>query len=174
MQTTVYKRTLSSQQNLTFSSIIPFHCDSDFINRRILLDQQHQSVLSSVFGQEAMPVAKPRRIETTSGFAFINVTHPNEIRQRSTQRAIRSGAMAAIGRTRRKRPEKPVIVELHMPHTEVADCGAEGGLGTGVPTTLHQHSALPALQGVPPALPHLGIFAIEPDKRARELLHFSM
>jgi hypothetical protein len=121
-----------------------------------------------------MPVAKPRRGEATSCFAFINVTHPDEIRERSTQRAIRSGAMAAIGRARRKRPEKSVIVELNMPHTEVVDGGAEDGLGTGVPATLHLYSALPALQNVPPALPHLGIFAIEPDKRAREPLHFSM
>jgi hypothetical protein len=82
--------------------------------------------------------------------------------------------MAAIGRARRKRPEKPVIVELNMPHTEVADGGVGDGLGTGVPATLHLYSASPALQSVPPALPNLGVFAIEPDKRARELLHFSM
>jgi hypothetical protein len=81
-------------------------------------DQLHQRRLSPTFGQDAMPVAKPRRSEATSCFAFINVTHPDEIRERSTQRAIRSGAMAAIGRARRKRPEKPVIVELNMPHTE--------------------------------------------------------
>jgi hypothetical protein len=75
--------------------------------------------------------------------------------------------MAAIGRARRKWPEKPVIVELHIPHIEVAAGAAEDGLGTGPPATLHLYS-------VPPALPHLGIFAIEPDKRTRELLHFSI
>ena len=121
-----------------------------------------------------MPVTKQSRSEATSGFAFINVTHPNEIRQKNTQKAIRSGAMAAIGRSRRKRAAKPVIVELHMPHTEEADGGAEDRLKTCVPEVLHPYTAAHALQSVPPALPHLGIFAIEPDKRARELFHFSM
>jgi len=120
-----------------------------------------------------MPVAKPRRNKATSGLVFINVKHPDEIRQRSTQSAIRSGAMAASGRARRKRPEKPVTVELHVPHKEVAGGGAEDGIGTGTPSTLQLYYALPVLQSVPQTLPHLGIFAIEPDGRARELLYFS-
>lgn len=85
--------------------------------------------------------------------------------------------MAAIGRARRKRPEKPVVVELDMPpQTEGAarnDVG-KGGAEARIPTTMCLSRALPVRRGVPPALPHLGIFAVEPDNRARELLHFSM
>lgn len=117
-----------------------------------------------------MPVAKPRKNDTASSFAFINVAHPDEIRQRSTQRAIRSGAMTAIGRARRKRPLRPVVVELNMQ----ADSDAEDGVRTGIPVPFRLSSSLPGRQRVPPALPNLGIFAVEPDNRARELLHFSM
>jgi len=106
-----------------------------------------------------MPVAKQRKSGVASGstFTFISVAHPDETRERSTQRAIRSGAMAAIGRARRKRPEKPIVVELDM----------------DINTVTHM-DMLQTMMMVPPALPHLGIFAVEPDKRARELLHFSM
>jgi hypothetical protein len=117
-----------------------------------------------------MPVAKPRKIDSTSGFTFINVVHPDEICQKTTQRAIRSGAMAAIGRARRKRPNKPVVIELNIPQI----LGTEGDVSAGVLTTICRSRALPVCQSVPPALPHLGIFAVEPDNRARELLHFSM
>ena len=69
--------------------------------------------------------------------------------------------MAAVGRARRKRPLKqaPVTVDLNVPSGEIASRPANA-------------AALP-LQGVTPSLPHLGIFAVEPDRRARELISFS-
>lgn len=121
-----------------------------------------------------MPVAKLRRSEASSSFSFINVTHPDEFRQKATQKTIRSGAMAAIGCARRRKPANPVIVELHMPHTGSADSRyAEHDLGAVVPAIIQLHSVLQTVQSVPPTLPHIGVFAIEPDQRQRELLHFS-
>ena len=120
-----------------------------------------------------MPVSKQKKSGAISGFTFINIAHPDETRQRSTQRAIRSGAMASIGRARRKRPQKPVVVELDMLQTAEADANAEDVVGTGVATTIRLYKALSFHQKISPALPHLGIFAVEPDNRARELLHFS-
>ncbi len=121
-----------------------------------------------------MPLARPAKSDAGLGFAFINVAHPDEIRQKSTQKTIRSGAMAAIGRARRKRPEKPVVVELSLPQREGTDSEAGDGFRAGVLTTVCRSTALSDFQKVPPAMPHLGIFAVEPDKRARELFHFSM
>jgi hypothetical protein len=122
-------------------------------------------------------VAKARKNDVTSGFAFINMAHPDEIRQRSTQRAIRSGAMAATGRTRRKWLLPPVVVELDMRADSDAEAG--GSIEIGVPTTSTATGRSSTLLGrqkvlLHPALPHLGIFAVDPDNRARELLHFSM
>jgi hypothetical protein len=109
-----------------------------------------------------MPVSRGKKRDASSGLAFINVTHPDEIRERSTQRAIRSGAMAATGRARRKRPISPVTVPLdvRLPRGDLDD---ENDNGNGV-----------EIMKVSPAMPHLGMFAVEPDNRARELLHFSM
>jgi hypothetical protein len=109
-----------------------------------------------------MPVSRGKKRDASSGFAFINVAHPDEIRQRSTQRAIRSGAMAATGRARRKLPFSPIVVQLDMPLSR-GDSDDTNNSGNGVGT-----------MRVPPAIPHLGMFAVEPDNRARELLHFSM
>jgi hypothetical protein len=124
--------------------------------------------------EDAMPVAKQRRSDAASGLTFINVSHPDEIRQKSTQRTIRSGAMAAIGRTRRKRPEKPIVVEIDMLPIAGHDKDTADGSGTSVLAALRLHSAFTASQNIPMALPHLGIFAVEPNNRARELFHFSM
>ncbi len=121
-----------------------------------------------------MPLAKQRKGGANSGFTFINVAHPDEIRQRNTQRAIRSGAMATIGRARRKGPEKPIVIELDMIQAEGTASDRNDGLESGMPAAAHLYSVLPAGARVPPALPHLGIFAVEPDMRARELFHFSM
>ncbi len=116
-------------------------------------------------------MAKLRKNNAASGFTFINVAHPDEIRQRSTQRAIRSGAMATIGRSRRKRPERPVIIELDMLQREGTGGNAQNCLAIG---KAYGYRAFSARQGIPPTLLHLGIYPIEPGMRERELLHFSM
>ncbi|PVH83816.1 hypothetical protein DL98DRAFT_104439 [Cadophora sp. DSE1049] len=118
-----------------------------------------------------MPVAKPRKRKATSGLTFINVSHPDEILQRSTQAIIRSKALSSISRARRKKPVKPIVLELEMlqpPPAYSKDLLGERSYGTEV---IRLCQTL-GLQSIPPALPHLGIFAVEPDYRARELLYF--
>jgi len=111
-----------------------------------------------------MPVSRGKKRDVSSGLAFINVAHPDEIRQKSTQKAIRSGAMAAIGRARRKRPLNPVTAELDVRLLR----------NDGTHEIENENDGRARTWAILPAMPHLGMFAVEPDTRARELLHFSM
>lgn len=120
-----------------------------------------------------MQTSKKKKNDNPSGFAFINVAHPDQIRQKATQRAIRSGAMAAIGRSRRKRPVQPITFDLDLPAVIADDCVAElEGWKSGPPVAVDQPMDLAKSQCIPYSLLHLGAFPVEPDTRDRELINF--
>lgn len=121
-----------------------------------------------------MPSARRKKPAGHGGLTFVNVQHPDDFRLKCTQTVIRSGAMAAIGLTRRKRP-RPVTIELEVEedvqygHVSRQDTHRDEHVreSTGSP------NVEPRLPSIAAALPHLGHFAVEPDSRARELLSFS-
>jgi hypothetical protein len=124
-----------------------------------------------------MPAAKKKRVsDSPAGFAFINVTHPGEIRRKETQRKIRSNAMAAIGRSRRKGPRPPITIELSFAPENAEDSHAAGHKNPteNCISLMAYHQGEKNRLRVPPSLPHLGVFAVEPDSRARELFSFGM
>ncbi|VUC36234.1 unnamed protein product [Clonostachys rosea] len=123
-----------------------------------------------------MPSARRKKGTGHGGLTFVNVQHPDDLRLKCTQTVIRSGAMAAIGLARRKRP-RPVTIDLevkeHVPYRRIASKDPHGDANAVMarqPTG--SANAEPWLPSIAAALPHLGHFAVEPDRRARELLSF--
>jgi len=114
-----------------------------------------------------MSKANNTKIDTYD-VTFITVSHPAQLRQRETQKAIRRRVMRDIGKSRRKR-SRPITFDLDVPEpctvpSSVVDIGQNGInencvglLGTHVAKTLHPY----------------GYYAVEPDERARQLFHFS-
>jgi hypothetical protein len=124
-----------------------------------------------------MPSARRKKTTGHGGLTFVNVQHPDDIRLKCNQTMIRSGAMAAIGLTRRKRP-RPVTIELEVKedvqygHVSRQDTHRDVHVIVSREST-GSANVEPRLPSIAAALPHLGHFAVEPDRRARELLSFS-
>lgn len=119
-----------------------------------------------------MPVAKARKWDAASGFTFITFSHPDEVLERGTQTIIRSKALSSVSRPKKRKHPRPIVLDLDMLQGQPATYGTDLREDSHVPGAVHLCRAL-GLQVIPPALPHLGIFAVEPDDRARELLCFS-
>ncbi|CAG9942884.1 unnamed protein product [Clonostachys rosea f. rosea IK726] len=123
-----------------------------------------------------MPSARRKKTTGHGGLTFVNVQHPDDIRLKCNQTMIRSGAMAAIGLTRRKRP-RPVTIELEVKedvqygHVSRQDTHRDVHVIVSREST-GSANVEPRLPSIAAALPHLGHFAVEPDRRARELLSF--
>ncbi|KAK3942915.1 hypothetical protein QBC46DRAFT_379076 [Diplogelasinospora grovesii] len=122
-------------------------------------------------------------------FAFIHVSHPDDIKERHTQRAVRRGAMAQTAASRRKRPPKPPTVPLHVPSQLPSLLPSSTG-SINSPVPLHTTST-PVTPVTPNkddveamsrwletsmlwrTLPDTTAYPIiQPDTRARELFYF--
>jgi hypothetical protein len=106
--------------------------------------------------------------EDLRGFAFINISHPDEIRQRSTQRTIRRRVMTAVGRSRRRRP-LALTISINIPPTAFE---APENVPSGVPL-VESPANLPYWEHVPRSLHPSGLYPVEPDSRALQLIYFS-
>ena len=119
-----------------------------------------------------MPVAKAGKQNAASGLTFITFSHPDQVLERGTQSIIRSKALSSVSRAKKKKLPRPVVLDLEMLQNQPATSGTDLTGSVYELEVVHLCRAL-ELQVIPPALPHLGIFAVEPDYRARELLFFS-
>ncbi|KAH8887808.1 hypothetical protein GQ53DRAFT_843926 [Thozetella sp. PMI_491] len=126
-----------------------------------------------------MPSKRKRHVaQPSEERLFITAAHPDDFRLRCNQKAIRSRAMAATAKARRKRPDLAFItVALEVSTAELRDDnnaagdGSPGSSAARVPTSIEPSSASLG-KHIPRELPHLGIYAVEPDRRARELFCF--
>lgn len=98
---------------------------------------------------------------------FINVSHPGQMRQRETQKAIRRRVMRDIGKTRRKR-SRPITVDIVIPPSGIPRDIPEDYLASEDGAARRAQST-----DIAKSLHPFGYYAIEPDARARQLFHFS-
>lgn len=106
--------------------------------------------------------------EDLRGFAFIHISHPDEIRQKSTQRAIRRRVMTGVGRSRRRRP-LALTISINIPP---AASEAPENVPSGAPL-VKSPANLPNWEHVPRSLRPSGLYPVEPDSRALQLIYFS-
>lgn len=104
--------------------------------------------------------------EDVDAVTFINVSHPGQLRQRETQRAIRQRVMRDIGKSRRKR--RPVTVDIVNRPSGISHGTPEDGISNEAEAI----RAVPSV-AISKSLHPYGYYAIEPDARARQLFHFS-
>jgi hypothetical protein len=95
-------------------------------------------------------MAKLSDAEQEDGYdvTFVNIMQPGQLQQRETRRAIRRRVMRDIGKSRRKR-SRPITVSIDIPPATFTH--------PGISKSLYDYSQ----------------YAVEPDTRARQLLHFS-
>jgi hypothetical protein len=106
--------------------------------------------------------------EDTYDVTFVNVSHPDQLRQWETQRVIRRRVMRDIGQSRRKR-SRPLIVPINIPSPDISrDIPDHNGIneedGLGSPSSFTD---------IGESLQPYGYFAVQPNARARQLFHFS-
>ncbi len=106
--------------------------------------------------------------EDIRGFTFIHISHPDEIRQRSTQRAIRCRVMTEVGRLRRKRPLALTISINILPTASEAPENVPSGA-----LLVESPANQPYWEHVPRSLHPSGLYPVEPDSRALQLIYFS-
>ena len=106
--------------------------------------------------------------------AFVNVSHPGEVRSRHVQKAIRRHVMKDIGRVRRKRPRAEIIpLEVREQPPVVAAEEAppfEFGIESSL-VSLHGHSDM--LAGPAWSLNPSGILGVDLNDRILQIVHFS-
>ncbi|KIV90794.1 hypothetical protein PV10_05402 [Exophiala mesophila] len=100
-------------------------------------------------------------------FHFVNASHPEEFKSKSTQKRIRGHVMTVEGRKRRKLP-RFIALEINAPSkpspaSSLSHNNEPFDFGRGT-------TALSKL--VPHSLTFHGAYPIEPNARARELIHF--
>jgi len=95
---------------------------------------------------------------------FINVSHPGQLRHRETQKAIRRRVMRDIGKSRRKR-SRPATVPIVVPPPCISSRISVDAMG--------DQDVVRRVASISKQLQPYGYFAVEPNARARQLLHFS-
>ncbi|KAF5003983.1 hypothetical protein FDECE_9483 [Fusarium decemcellulare] len=103
------------------------------------------------------------------GIAFVNLSHPDDIRQHDIQKGIRHHVMADVGQSRRKKPRHVVIpLEIMTPQAD----------GNGFQLEEHpmdsQRLDAPKTQLPYPLfqLNRFGILGVELDDRTLQIVHF--
>ncbi|KAH7136397.1 hypothetical protein EDB81DRAFT_693487 [Dactylonectria macrodidyma] len=112
-----------------------------------------------------------------SSIAFINLSHPDDIRRRDIQVGIRRHVMADIGQSRRKRPRHFVVpLEINTLQLNGGQFQPEERSPDGRMVAHELDAACP-----PQVLPlhqlrlnQLGIFGIDLDHRTLQIVHFMM
>lgn len=94
---------------------------------------------------------------------FVNVSHPGQLQNRETRKAIRQHVMRDIGKSRRKRIY-PITISIEMP-ASVSSFDTQNNVVDG--------HWVPSSTTITKTLQPYGYFAVEPNARARELFHFS-
>ena len=106
-------------------------------------------------------------------FTFVNVSNLVESGQRATQKVIRRHVMARVGNSRRKCPPSwTFILNPRRSHHDRM-CYSSRSSNEQKPELQHQLE-LPRCMQAPRSLHPYGLFPVETDLRARQLIHFSM
>lgn len=107
--------------------------------------------------------------EEYEGLSFVNISHPDDINKKDTQRAIRQRVMKGIGRSRRKRP----LTLTFLVHNSSEVITPLEDLATTTPA-VNSRAACSWSEKVPRSLDSHSLFPVEPSPRALQLLHYSM
>ncbi len=103
-------------------------------------------------------------------FTFINASHPEETKQKTTQHAIRRHVMTRVADSRRKRPRTWTLT-LRIP--QVNSYEKNGTVPNGPDPCAHQQHKAPLPRLVYQSPHSYGLFPVDTDSRARQLIHFS-
>ncbi|KAK7221366.1 hypothetical protein V2G26_009369 [Clonostachys chloroleuca] len=109
-----------------------------------------------------------------SGITFINLSHPDDIRQRDIQNGIHRHVMAGVGQLRRKKPRHVVIpLEIMAPEAN------NGGFQHGERPVRDQRPGAAYLPETRTRSPHrlfqlnrFGVLGIELNDRTLQIIHF--
>ncbi|KIW65371.1 hypothetical protein PV04_07637 [Phialophora macrospora] len=100
---------------------------------------------------------------------FINVSHPEESKQKNNQDAIRHHVMTRVADSRRKRPQTWTLV-LKTPEAHLGDVSSTESRAQDL--GIHQNPGSQWNGEVPRALHPYSIFPVDTDSRARQLIQF--
>ncbi|KAF4468831.1 hypothetical protein FALBO_4279 [Fusarium albosuccineum] len=109
------------------------------------------------------------QLPNRDGIAFVNLSHPDDIRRHDIQKGIRRHVMADVGQSRRKRPRHVVIpLEIMTPQADGNVFQLEGHLVDG------QRLDAPKTQPPYPLfqLNRVGILGVALDDRTLQIVHF--
>ncbi|KAJ3550113.1 hypothetical protein NM208_g143 [Fusarium decemcellulare] len=117
----------------------------------------------------SMPRHHRHQLLNRDGIAFVNLSHPDDIRRRDIQKGIRSHVMADVGQSRRKKPRHVVIpLEIMTPQADSNDFQLEGHPVDGQRPDAPETPYPPRLF----QLNRLGILGVELNDRTLQIVHF--
>ncbi|RSL85663.1 hypothetical protein CEP52_016076 [Fusarium oligoseptatum] len=116
-----------------------------------------------------MPRHHRHQLLNRDGIAFVNLSHPDDIRRHDVQKGIRRHVMTNVGQSRRKKPRHIVIpLEILTPQADSNDFQLEGhpvdGQRPDAPETRSPHRLF--------QLNRLGILGVELSDRTLQIVHF--
>lgn len=103
-----------------------------------------------------------------TNFTFVHLSCPEESRRPSIQKVVRRHVMSRIATSRKKRALNNIF-ELEIPQAKTRQSASNASQIHGS----FQRHALYVLHHIPESLQPYSFFPVEPDPRARQLMHFS-
>lgn len=108
------------------------------------------------------------RSEPDSGLQFIHVSHPSEFKSKATRDVVRRHVAGNIG-NRRRRPSLSFVLAVNPLS---GNAGGSNSLSAGSESEDNRPTWDPQIS-IPRPLDSNGVFPVDTDPRARQLIHFS-
>ncbi|OAP63314.1 hypothetical protein AYL99_02541 [Fonsecaea erecta] len=116
----------------------------------------------------ALKKKKKKNSDRYADFTFVNISRPDDSRQRSTQRIVRHHVMARVAESRKK-PPRFVTLAVRLPSAEVDSVVIEDN----EEASAHRAGQdLHCYEEVPRSLHPYALFPVETNGRARQLIQF--
>ncbi|KIX06765.1 uncharacterized protein Z518_04741 [Rhinocladiella mackenziei CBS 650.93] len=105
------------------------------------------------------------RDDNSQGLSFVNISRPDDAKDKDTRKAIRHHVMATVGKSRRKPPKSFTFSVRALPtYVETPQI-------SGAPSA-EDFDNWPSWRFVPRSLHYYGVFPVDTGTRARQLIQF--